>query len=691
MNRNPKNPQEPLFNLPGNAAGQHQSPLKLLEEAHDLGALEDQNVVALFESIRGCPNDTDLLKLIDDSLHEYRIREALDPDPFRPSPGAETELNVGDAALGVVYDTGLLWKLPLDQVCHTAILGRTRKGKTSFLYVLMGGMNGKLPYILITGKRDAARLLADPPIVNLVVHFEELKLNLFTPPSGVSESTWCRTVIELLCRTYELQFSRALINECCDELRAEYTAYSGMGNKKTYFTPRALQALLKRKKSKYADGAVAVLDMICRGTLGVFEHAEGFPLERIALNGAVVLVIDALTDDRIARFFVEWITEWLHLYLVHNGPNNGTPQLAFAIDDAHRFFTASHERNALMPISQRYLVAGQAGLCMMAVSQSPADLAPAVLSQSSLIVQIGPFFQEMDVRAMAAALGVPAGGWERLKKVAKAHFVAMEDHGRYDRPFAGEVSRFPDPAMPFTEADRKALMDPVLNGFPTRPAVSLKDVEQALAPNTGSTSPAKSTTSLSQEALALSHDILAYPFDVLSERYTRFSLAGRAAQKVKDELLHRKWVKQHRLTLAHGGQSILLEPLSALASALGRTLPSYGKGGFLHYFMQERVTARLKSLGYQNVRKEKFFGPKAVDVVGLASCGDLEGFEVTVHLSNVVDNFEKDFQHQPAFARVTAICLSANDVRQAKRMLDKAPGLQAFRTRICVEAISAWS
>ena len=55
------------------------------------------------------------------------------------------------------------------------------------------------------------------------------------------------------------------------------------------------------------------------------------------------------------------------------------------------------------------------------------------------------------------------------------------------------------------------------------------------------------------------------------------------------------------------------------------------------------------------------------------------------------DNFEKDFQYEPRFACVTAVCLSANDVRQVKRMVDKAPGLRAFRSRIRVEPVSAWS
>lgn len=106
--------------------------------------------------------------------------------------------------------------------------------------------------------------------------------------------------------------------------------------------------------------------------------------------------------------------------------------------------------------------------------------------------------------------------------------------------------------------------------------------------------------------------------------------------------------------------------------------------------MQEMVVRRLKSLGYTHVTLEKTYGSKSVDVVGTHPTHGLEGFEIAVSLANVVDNVEKDFLCQPAFARVTTICRGAAEERQIQRAIAQAPALQPHRSRIAVDRIAHW-
>jgi hypothetical protein len=154
-------------------------------------------------------------------------------------------------------------------------------------------------------------------------------------------------------------------------------------------------------------------------------------------------------------------------------------------------------------------------------------------------------------------------------------------------------------------------------------------------------------------------------------------------------LLDASWIREHRIP-KRGQSPIVLEPLPALAAAVKRPLPSWGKGSYLHRFLQEAIAKRLKALGYTHIALEKSFGSKSVDVVGTHPTQGLEGFECAVSLGNVVDNLEKNFICQPNFARVTTICLSKSEERQVWRAIAQAPALQPHLTCIAVDRVCNW-
>ena len=96
---------------------------------------------------------------------------------------------------------------------------------------------------------------------------------------------------------------------------------------------------MKRKRSKYSEGAATVLDVIVRSTGDVFECSQGMPVEKLLLSGSTVLLITGIADDKVAGFFIDWLMDYAYAYFRENGPDDGTPQFVLALDDAHRWLT----------------------------------------------------------------------------------------------------------------------------------------------------------------------------------------------------------------------------------------------------------------------------------------------------------------------------------------------------------------
>lgn len=172
-------------------------------------------------------------------------------------------------------------------------------------------------------------------------------------------------------------------------------------------------------------------------------------------------------------------------------------------------------------------------------------------------------------------------------------------------------------------------------------------------------------------------------------RYARLNFAVSTANRVKDELVQLGWVKEQAIP-RHGMAPIVLEPTPLMAAALGLQLPSCSKGGFLHAFIQELIARRLSAQGYAQVQKERFYGSKAVDVVAQDPSSSWIAVEVTISLTNVVDNVEKDFLVKPDWLRLHVVCLDVPRMNQAQRAIALAPGVAPFVNRVRVETVATY-
>ena len=656
---------------------------KLLEQAESTGALVDPVVQQLLFALKATPGDPAITILLIDAMNPYVMEDKMNPNALRPYPDFSSRLDFGEINIGNIHETGVPWKIPIDDYPHMAILGRTRGGKSYALYGQLQDMHRKLPYLLITIKNDTSRFLVDPPIADKVVRFEELRISLFTPPPGIEAKQWHLDVVELLCRQWNLQYARSPLHQAADQLRAEFEALSKTRGTSLAFSLSNLKAQVRKTKSKYAEGAASVLDMLLRTTGDVFECSQGMPVEKLLLSGSNILLIPNITDDRVAGFFVDWLMHYTYAYFRENGPDDGTPRLGFFLDDAHRFLTKEKDKNGMSSLSHMYLVIKQSGVCITAVSQCPDDLSPSVISQSAILKQVGGLNHENDLRTMCKAFGIGLKDADVLRHLKQGEFVALEQLGRYDRPFAGIIKRFPPPSGAFSESDRVRMMTPILNAFPSTPTIH-PDATSSTSPKQPLQSP-----SLSNTALALAIDVLAYPWSFMTDRYFRLGIQGRTANGSKQELIDRAWVRQFTIP-RKGGNPILLEPLTPLANGLNRPLPSYGKGGYLHAFLQHTVANKLKSQGYTSIELEKFYGAKGVDLVAIAPNGDLVGFEMTISKGNVESNFVKDFAVQPRFTIITAVCITAKDATSVRNTLWASSALKKYHKRMIVDTVSRW-
>jgi len=233
-------------------------------------------------------------------------------------------------------------------------------------------------------------------------------------------------------------------------------------------------------------------------------------------------------------------------------------------------------------------------------------------------------------------------------------------------------------------------MQPLYDSLPSHPAIPLAEVEKALGIDMKRAVPAATISPKQADADRLAADILAHPWDFVTARYTRLRLSGGKGNAAKGELLDRGWICEHQVATGPGSPSVLLEPLPDLVRALKATLPRYGKGKFLHAFVQQAVMKKLKTTGYTQVRTEAAYGSKLVDVVAIDPSGKLVGVEITISTSNLTDNLAKDFMCQPNFVRLVVVCKSSSVEYEAKRLIRASVELQPYRSRIDVETVAKW-
>ena len=661
---------------------------RLVDEAHALGALDDPNIASLLCGLQACPSDSEFLRSLQEALQPYRVRSITTPDPLRPYPDFVSGLADGHLEIGITHETGVPWRIPVDRLPNMCISGMVDSGKTSLILGLLEQLT--LPFLLITLKSDIAHLLFDPPIVRQAFMFSELRLSLFAPPPGLTAERWSRYVIDFLVRDLGLQYGRVLLDECIGELLGFYSEYSRIKGAAFYPTLRNLLAAVKRRRSKYAESTAAALEMACNALGGTVEYSQGWDPTSLLLKSASALAVNSVPHADAARFCIDVLMEYLHASLRALGPNDGTPQFLTVLDDGHRYMAKANERDAMTPLSDHLLIVRQAGLRYALVSQSPSDVARAVFSQSGIIIQVGPMTAADDVRTIAGAMGLPPSAIERLQQTNQREFVARENLGRCKQAFGGKVRELVRTGIPITDAYRLACMQPLYNALPSHPAIPLQQVEKALGLDVKGVVPAVKVSPKQTDAQTLAADILAHPWDFVTERYTRLKLSAGKGNAAKKQLLDQGWVREHAVPTGPGSPSTLLEPLPDLAQALEAQLPNSGKGGFLHAFVQQAVVKKLKTTGHTQVRTETAFGSKLVDVTAVDQSGQIIGVEVSVSLSNLVDNLAKDFFCQPAFARLIAVCVDSAKAREAKRLIKDSFELHPYQSRIVVETAATW-
>ena len=481
--------------------------------------------------------------------------------------------------MGTVHETGVPWRIPVNRLPNMCISGMVDSGKTSLLLGLLEQL--MLPFLLITLKSDIAHLLFDPHIVQQAFMFSEMRLSLFAPPRGLTAKRWSRSVIDFLVRDLGLQYGRVLLNECMDELLNLFGHYSQV--KGATFHPtlsNLLEAVKRRKRSKYGESTAAALDMACSALGDTVEYSQGWDPAHLFLQNSSALAIDSVPHANAARFFVDTLMEFLHASLRVLGPNDGTPQFLAVLDDGHRYYSRANERDAMTPLSDHLLIVRQAGLRYALVTQSPSDVARAVLGQSGIIIQVGPMTAVEDVRAISGALGLAPSAIERLQHTNQREFVARENLGRRcKQAFGGRVRKLVRTGIRIDDALRLSCMQPLYDTLPSHPAIPLQDVEKALGIDVKRAVPASTISPKQADADRLAKDILAHPWDFVTARYTRLKLSAGKGNAAKKELLDRRWIREHAVPTGPGSPSVLLEPLPAWHKPWERDCPNMARAG----------------------------------------------------------------------------------------------------------------
>jgi len=300
-------------------------PGALLDRARRLGLLDVQHPLLQQIEIQQLTEDEYMAEYIEQEL--ARLEAEMIESPFL-KPKRCNELQGGDIEI-VETDEGeratISFVKGKQNFCtHLFVTGQSGSGK-SCLQGNVAAAAANDCFTLVMDTTKSFRHFLKVRQSHRFVRLEDLVINPWDVPSGVSPHLVDEYMNHEICATYGLKFAEYELSEVVRDLRDKGT------------TPNlpAVIGALKRKKYKgyskrqqYNDSALLVLSNLYRTTGSLFRCAIGMNLEKL-IHGNVVVEIDTIPEHQvlIIRLFFTYL-----MLLTKSGRKLEKP-LVFMIDE----------------------------------------------------------------------------------------------------------------------------------------------------------------------------------------------------------------------------------------------------------------------------------------------------------------------------------------------------------------------
>jgi hypothetical protein len=447
------------------------------------------------------------------------------------------ELASGDYPVGqILYAGKPLYPFSLREdewIQHVGIFGRSGAGKTHLGFLLLRELlrKGK-PVLVFDWKRNYRDLLSLPEFKGLEVYtigrgISPLTFNPLIPPPGTQPKTWLKKLNEVIAHAYMLGNGVLyLLQQTLDELYEETGVYSGQVTRWPTFQDlltKARQLNLRGREAGWLSSTLRALASLCFGDMGDLVNQRQANSPEALLNKAVILELDALTQqDKV--FFASALLLWIHHRRMAEGQRE-TFRGSVLIEEAHHVL--SDERRSLvggqsvMEIAFREI--REFGVGIVCLDQHPSQISLPALGNTYTTICLN-LKHSKDVNVMGQCMLLSDEERDLLGSLEVGQAV-VKLQGRIPQAFVIQIPDFEVHKGEVTDEDVRRRMEPVLSSRLPQVSQELREAQPFGQP------PAEAL--LPGLELQFLKDVDTYPDIGIAARYKRLGISVRQGQKIK--------------------------------------------------------------------------------------------------------------------------------------------------------------
>lgn len=512
---------------------------------HDNGLLEDDLGQAMINIFNAGVCDKTVVQLFEKRVSKHKYQQSFfGTNPFKPA-----KLSHGDYILGLDQNKHELHSHIQYLNAHSLTVAGSGSGKTtrSYYNILQIASHIRGVWLFDLRKREFA--LLQQPLNKLGVTLNcvagrSLKINPLQLPKGVAVADWVTRIAATLVDVLELpQRASKLLQTKLIPL------YQTFKSKDLYPTLFDLFEAVKNDKGSNHQARQAILDSLEPVLLSlgpkVLAYRRGWCAQDLAQKTLVFELAGLSETDKNLILNTIILSEFTSR--IARGVSNARMNLWICLDEAQRLCSTQNQTSAMADLIG--LIRGT-GIGLDLSLQSAHDVLPAILSNTATKV-LGRCGSMADYAAAGRSMGLtPEQIHYAQMNLKPGTFVGQLGEGPWRYPFLFQVPQV-----------RLSRIDHQLNSseldLPVVYASEFENWGQAVVIHT----PQNSLFSSVRE-YQFCKAVAESPMQPSSSYPKQAGISSKDAKEVRETLIARQFIKEHRLdTGGRGRSSLLLEPL----------------------------------------------------------------------------------------------------------------------------------
>ncbi|MGV8081017.1 MAG: ATP-binding protein [Syntrophales bacterium] len=585
-------------------------------------------------------------------------------NPFYPFPNGDDLLSLqGPIKIGIINKYKghniFLSVQPTTLTMHTMVIGRSGSGKTVFMMNVLPELSKNQSYnlIIIDVKGTYRRMVGITP--NLyTIPFHIFKFNPLEVPSWMSPIDFMFLFPKIFTRENLLSIpSENLISTAIERLFHEKGIFRGGKNYPTVNDLNKTIDKMEKDKSlgyRYRDIFESVRNRLAPYNLlkNTFSDIRGIPMETF-VNYNVILELPLIKiPDFVHNFIVSWISNAIYYRNMTLGLRGNQLRTLVIIDEARTIVSSNRESGGLEfiePGLNEIITKGREfGIGLWLISQETASFSQVYRSNSILKVAFQLHDGE-DVSQIKKSFGLSDEQVVFYYKLP-AQRMAICRYGKFERPFLLGV--------------------PEVTGLDHVP--DDRELDAAMADFYAKILPAEEPASvpLSNDAidgLIMIKHLINAPFLNYKDLITALHLTPARGDQARAWIVNSGLVNVHSIVLRRGKPGKYFELTEEAYRQFGGRPPA-GKGGFEHKLFCHAIQVYAEQEGF-NSRLEGIMDgtAKPIDVLAWKKGHGIDGYEVTLHMSNLLHNVTQDLR--TTLKKVIVVCRNKDEAAKAQKIV----------------------